>query len=114
MWAIVLLIAFFANRGDDVGVIGKLFGNLGGGAIAGAGIVDSIAGTASAFAILIAWFGLGSLIARFVPVSKSEGHSHVLELAMRIAVGAAAWSLVWFFLGVAGLYGTPAVLTVQV
>ncbi|MDM7922659.1 MAG: glycosyltransferase family 39 protein [Pyrinomonadaceae bacterium] len=114
MWAIVLLIAFFANRGEDVGMLGKLFGNLGGGAFAGAGIVDSIAGAVTAFAILIAWFGLGSLIARFVPVSKSENHSHVLELAMRIAVGAAGWSFIWFFLGVAGLYSTAAVLAVQV
>lgn len=110
LWAVVLLVAFFANRGADVGSIGRLFGNLGGGPLVGSGIFDSIAGAVTAVAISISWFGLGSLVARFVPVSKSESHSHVLELVTKLAVGAAGWSLIWFFLGVAGLYGTAAAI----
>src|SRR5512139_1213790 len=110
LWAVVLLIAFFANRGADVGSIGRLVGNLGGGPLVGSGIFDSIAGAVTAVAILIAWFGLGSLVARFVPVSKSESHSHVLELVTKLAVGAAGWSLVWFLLGLGGFYGTAAAI----
>lgn len=114
IWAVVLLIAFFTNRGGDVGSIGRLFGNLGGGPLAGSGIFDSIAGGIVATLIGVAWFGAGSSIVRFIPATRSENHSHVLELAIRLAVGAAFWSLVWFFLGVAGLYGTPTALAIQI
>lgn len=108
IWAVVLLIAFFTNRGGDVGSIGRLFGNLGGGQLAGSGIFDSIAGGIVAALIGVAWFGAGSSIVRFIPATRSENHSHVLELVIRLAVGAAFWSLVWFALGAAGAYGKPA------
>ena len=60
LWAIVLLIAFFANRGSDVGQIQKLIGNPGGGPLAGSGILDSIVGAVVALLIVIVWFGLGN------------------------------------------------------
>lgn len=114
VWAVVLLIAYFPNRDADVGSIGRLFGNLGGEPLVGSGIFDSFVGGLTAAAIVVAWFGAGSLVARFIPVSKSEDHSHVLELVIKLAVGAAVWSLVWFFLGLAGLYGTAAAIAVLV
>lgn len=105
LWAIVLLIAFFANRGGDVGQFGKLVGNLSGGPLFGwEGFRDSLLGGMMALAVFASWFGLGSLITKFVPREQSENHSHVLEIVISVAVGAAAWSVVWFFLGVAGLY----------
>ena len=111
LWAIVLLIAFFANRGSDVGQIQKLIGNPGGGPLAGSGILDSIVGAVVALLIVIVWFGLGNFGASFIKTTKSENHSHVLELAMKTAAGAAIWSLTWFFLGVAGAYsGIAAVV----
>lgn len=105
VWAIVLLVAFFANRGDDVGKLGELVGNLGGGSLVGWGMFGSFIGAIVALLISASWFGLGSLIASYVPASRTPNHSHVLELALKTAIGAAAWSLVWFVLGFLGAYG---------
>lgn len=111
LWAVILLIAFLANRGSDVGQLQKLIVNLGGGPLAGTGILDSIVGAVAVLLIVIAWFGLGNFGASFVKTTKGENHSHVLELAMKTAAGAAVWSLTWFFLGVAGAYsGIAAVV----
>lgn len=108
VWAAVLIIAFLANRGDDVGQIGQLFGNLGGGPLGRSGEAGSLFGALTAAAIAFAWFGAGNFILSYFPAAKrSEGRSHVLEFSMKTAVGAAVWSLIWFFLGVAGLYSRP-------
>jgi uncharacterized membrane protein len=104
IWAVVLLAAFFAHRGSDVGQLGQLIGNLGGGPLAGSGVFDSFIGVAIALAIAGAWLGVGHFAISFIPVTKSENHSHVLEIAVKMAVGAAIWALVWFFLGIAGAY----------
>lgn len=111
-WAVVLLIAFFANRGEDAGRLGQLVGNLGGGAVFGSGIVDSFVGSIVAILILLSWFGLGSLVMRFVSLTKNEEHSHILELVIRIAFGAVLWSLIWFCLGIAGLYSSVVAVVV--
>jgi dolichyl-phosphate-mannose-protein mannosyltransferase len=112
-WAVVLLIAFFANRGSDVGQLGKLIGNLTGGPLFGwEGFKDSFIGGLIAIVILIAWFGLGSLITKFIRRERNDDHSHVLEIVIDIAVGAAAWSFVWFFLGLAGLYISTVAIVV--
>jgi hypothetical protein len=113
VWAIVLLLAFFSNRGDDLGRIVGLLGGLGGGPLFGIAVFDSLIGILAALLILVGWFGLGSLLVRFVPIAKAESHSHILEIAIRIAIGAAGWSLIWFFLGILGLYNdTVAVAAV--
>ncbi|CAN5791713.1 hypothetical protein BH24ACI3_BH24ACI3_09930 [soil metagenome] len=109
-WAAVLLIAFFANRGSDVGQIGTPFGNLGGGPIFGLGIFESLIGAVIAALIGSSWFGLGCLITRMFQVTPAADHSHVLEFARKTAVGAAAWSLIWMLLGSVGAYGTVAAL----
>jgi Dolichyl-phosphate-mannose-protein mannosyltransferase len=110
LWAVVLLIAFFANRGSDVGQLQNLIGNIGGGPLFGSGFIDSVIGAAAAFLIVVAWFGVGNFAASFIKVAKAEGHSHILEFAMKTAVGAAIWSLTWFFLGIAGAYSTVAAI----
>ena len=106
VWAAALIAAFLAYRGADVGQLPKLFANLGGGPMFGPdGFRDSLVGVVVAALIGVSWFGLGNFVFRFVGIEKSENHSHVLELAGRIAAGSAIWSLIWFFLGAAGAYG---------
>jgi hypothetical protein len=79
VWAAILLIAFFANRGSDVGQLGKLVGNLGGGPLFGwEGFRDSFAGGLVAVVILIAWFGVGTFASSFVKRNRGENHSHIL------------------------------------
>jgi hypothetical protein len=115
IFAAVSLVAFFSYRGDDVGQIGKLIGNLGGGPLSGwEGFGDSFAGGVIAIAILISWFGLGSLTTKFVRRERTENRSHMLEIVISTAIGAAIWSLTWFFLGLLGLYGPAAAIILTV
>lgn len=110
VWAFGLLIAFLAYRGADAGQLPKLFGNLGGGPLIGGGFVYSLLGLVTAILIFTAWYGLGSLITSFIKVSPDGNYSGWLELARNTAVGAAGWSLVWFFLGLLGLYKTSVAI----
>lgn len=114
VWAVLLLAAFFSYRGVDVGMLPKLVGSLGGGSFFGStGLLDSFAGVAIAVLIGISWYGLGSFAAAYIKVSSSENHSPLLELSMKSAIGAAIWSLIWFFLGIVGAY-TGAVAAIVV
>lgn len=107
----MLLVAFFANRGDDVGKIGGFIGNLGGGSLFGSGFFDSLVGGLIAALVLVAWFGMGCGITSSIRITRAEEHSHILEIAIKVAVGAAGWSLLWFFAGLVGQYnGTMAVM----
>src|SRR3954466_3400292 len=92
-WAVVLLVAFFAYRGSDVGQLQKLAGNLGG-PLAGSGIGDSLAGSVIALLIVVAWFGVGNFAVSYIKTAKADNHSHVLEFAIKTAAGAAIWSLI--------------------
>lgn len=104
-WAIGLVIAFLAYRGTDAGQLPGLFDKLGGGPLfGGGGFGASVLGLAVAVSILLAWYGLGSLITSFIKASREENSSGWLEFARDTAAGAAAWSLIWFFLGLAGGY----------
>ena len=107
VWAVALIAVFLTYRGADVGQLPNLLGNLGGGPVFGfEGFRDSLFGGVIAVAIGISWFGLGSFASSFIKVSPGDGHSHLLELAMKTAIGAAIWSLIWFFLGIAGAYSS--------
>ncbi|HQX54976.1 MAG TPA: glycosyltransferase family 39 protein [Pyrinomonadaceae bacterium] len=116
VFAVVCLIAFLAGRTADIWQLQILAGNLGGGPLIGAeGIWQSAAGSIFAVLIGVAWFGLGSFVSFLIPATRSANHSHVLELASKIAIGSAFWSLIWFFLGLAGAYsGTTAVATLVI
>ncbi len=111
VFATVCVAAFLAYRGSDVGQLPKLVENLGGGPLFGTGIVDSLVGIVVALLIGISWLGVGSIVTRFV---KRERHpSRGLDAVFATAVGAGIWSLIWFFLGLTGLY-SPAVAIVAV
>ena len=107
-WTTILLAAFTANRGGDAGQLGSLIGRLGGGPLFGfEGFRDSFVGGLIAAAILISWFGLGTLLTSFIRRERAEQRSHVLEIVINIAAGAAVWSLIWFCLGLFGFYNAP-------
>ena len=53
LWTLILLIAFFANRGTDAGQLGRLFGNLGGQWFGSDGFQDSFVGCFIAAMILM-------------------------------------------------------------
>ena len=98
VFASVCVIAFLAYRGSDVGQLPELIGNLGGGPLFGIeGVRDSIVGVVAAALIGISWFGLGSVVTRFV--KREIRPSRVFEIAFTTAIGAGVWSLIWLFLG---------------
>ena len=114
-WATVLLAAFTANRGGDAGQLGNLISKLGGGPLFGfEGFRDSFVGGLIAVAVLISWFGLGTFLTSFIRRASAERHSHVLEIVMSISAGAAVWSLIWFFLGLVGLYNVGVAVAAAV
>ncbi|HQZ82559.1 MAG TPA: glycosyltransferase family 39 protein [Pyrinomonadaceae bacterium] len=106
IWAAALLVVFVSFRSVDLLSLPKLLGNSGGTALFGAALVDSLVGVIAAGAVFAAWFGLGSLVSLFLKIERRESDSHILELARNIGVGSVLWSIVWFFLGIAGLYST--------
>lgn len=111
VFAAICLIAFFSYRGGDVGQIGRLVGNLGGGPLfGGGGLLSSLAGVLNASAILVSWFGLGTWLSSLIERDRGDRHSHVLDIVISTAVGAALWSLTWFFLGLLGLYRPTAAI----
>lgn len=106
-WALLLIVAFLAYRGADAGQLPRLFGNLGGGPPFGwTGLRDSALGIVVAALIFLAWYGFGSLTSSFINATADERSSKCLRVARGAAVGAAGWSLCWFFLGLAGFYKT--------
>ncbi len=107
-WATVLLIAFFANRGDDVGRLGQLIGDLGGGALLGEGALAAFYAAVGAALIFGSWLGVGHFAFSAIRPVRSDDHSHILELATKAALGAAVWSAVWLVLGTVGLYSATA------
>jgi hypothetical protein len=73
-----------------------------------AGLGRSAAGIALAALMVLAWAGAGRLLlGRERPATNgATGGGAGMDLAERCAMGAGAWSLLWFFLGAAGLYRT--------
>ena len=114
IWAAALLVVFVSFRSSDLLSLPKLLGNLGGGPLFGFGFVDSLVGAIAAGFVLAAWFGLVSVVSSFVKIERREGDSHILELARTVGVGSVLWSLVWFFLGLAGIYSTATAIITTV
>lgn len=103
--AAVLTIAFFSRRGSDAGQLQTLVQDIGGGPLFGLeGFRDSVLGCLIALLIGVSWFGLGSLILKYIDLPRADGHSHLLELALATSIGAAIWSLIWCLLGFVGAY----------
>lgn len=103
-FAVALIVAFLSYRGSDVGQLSQLVGNLGGGPLTGEGSVAALVGLVAAYGIVVSWAGLGETVLRALPDLGEVDRS--LMLSIRVAVGAAAWSLVWFFFGLVGLYNS--------
>jgi len=119
-WWLVLAAAFLANRGEDVGrlpaLIGAVLSRLAQGPVWGSAGLRSLVGLLIAGLIGLSWYGLGDAIARWIGSGASgEPRELSLEVAERGLLGAGAWSLAWFFLGVLPLYrGAVAALTLLV
>ena len=113
VFAIVCVGAFLAFRGSDIGQLPKLVGNLGGGALfAFSGFVESVAAVSFGLGVVVAWFGLGSSLSVLLFRDKKLGRFLVTQ---QIAIGAALWSLVWFFFGLIGGYSkTVAIIALWV
>lgn len=111
-WAVILLAAFLANRGSDVGKLSSLARGLGGGPLFGEEFFDGLVGLVAACLVLQAWIGLGRVVGLLVPdiAAAAQERSLFLKLAIDAAIGAALWSLVWFFLGLLGLYSAAAAI----
>ena len=108
-WWLVLAAAFLLNRGEDAGRLPALMGTVlsraAQGPVWGPGGLHSLAGLLIAGLIGLAWYGLGDAIVRRLGSGGSdETDDPSLEVAERGLLGAGAWSLVWFFLGVPPLY----------
>jgi hypothetical protein len=114
-FAIVLLNAFLSHRALDEGQLGVLSANLGGGPWFGwEGFRDSLVATLAALLILVSWFGLGRLIGSLVLVAEDDRSDLFLNIVIHTAVGAAIWSLVWFFAGLIGGYSSVVAIAATI
>ena len=74
------------------------------------GAGQSAVGIVLAMLVVVAWYGLGDLLlgslrsALGAPATTRSRCFRALDLAWACALGAGAWSLVWFMLGLAGFY----------
>lgn len=108
IWAAVMATIFVAFRSTDLLRLPSLVGNLGGGPLFGSGIADPFAAVITALVIGFSWFCLGSFIFSFLPASDERASSFEVDIAKKAALGAAAYSLGWCILGLAGLYNSIA------
>ncbi len=107
----LLLALFFARRGGDVGhlpvLLAAFAAALGRGPMLDAAAWGpALGGAALAGAIVVAWLGVGDLVARACPAPREPG-ARALDVAGRVLVGAGVWSVAWFLLGAAHLFRTP-------
>ena len=115
IFAAALLVVFVAFRSTDLLKLPVLIGNLSGGPMFGGdGIVASIVSAVVSGLILISWLGVGAFVFRYLKIERGDNHSHVLELVRNISVGAIITSLIWFFIGLAGLYTPLAAIIVTI
>lgn len=115
IWAAILVTIFVAFRSTDLLRLPSLLGNLGGGPLfGGEGVLASLVGAVVSCVILVSWFGTGTFVFRYLKTGRSDNHSRVLEIVRNIAVGAAITSLLWFFLGLAGLFSSIAAVIITV
>jgi len=110
VWGAGLLLLFLLNRRYDVAYLPGWLAEFGRTVTArppvgASGLLHTAGGLAVAGLIGIAWWGLGSVLGAVV-VPRERLGSRALDWSIRGLLGAAAWSTIWFFLGVAGLYRT--------
>jgi hypothetical protein len=121
VWGISLIIAFLSFRGSDVGQLASLassfFRALSPSALFGLrGLAASAAGLLVAASIVLSWYGLGALLVRLAQRRRTAATdaevtgSRACEWARACALGAGAWSLLWFALGALRFYRRPVAL----
>jgi len=110
-WWLLLAVTFLRHRGEDVGLLPGLLQAFLGPLLHGPlwsprGLASSLAGVVLAGLIALAWHGLGTSILRRIPWAErgNAGSALLVDVAGPALVGAAGWSLVWFFLGAVYLY----------
>lgn len=103
VFAVACLGAFLSYRGSDIGQLPKLVGNLGGGPLFGSDVTQTVAGAVVGLIVYLAWYGLGSTLLRLWPAETSVT-SGWAYFGLCAGLGAAAWSLILFFIGITGLY----------
>ena len=113
-WVVSLAAAFLLNRGDDVGRLATLLAAcvaaFSQGPVWGlAGLLSSVAGAAIGALIGLAWYGLGhAILSRMEPGTDHQpGDEAAVAVAEHALLGAAGWSVAWFFLGFLSLYRVP-------
>jgi hypothetical protein len=118
IWGVSLIVAFLSFRGPDVGQLpslaSSLFRSLSTSSTLGlAGLTASAVGVLIGALIVLSWYGLGDLLVRLARGRRAadldfeENRSRVFEWARACALGAGAWSLLWFLLGVLRAYRKP-------
>jgi len=112
VWAAALLYLFVLNRGADLGILKSQVEILPVLPIFGPAAFESVAGLFAAVLIGVAWFGTGSLITGLLPPVGLENPSRIFEFAIQTSLGAAFWTLAFFFLGLAGGFNVPAAFIV--
>jgi len=112
--AAALLYLFLSNRGADLGILKSQVEVLPILPIFSSAIFESAAGLLSALLIGVSWFGVGRLVVSRLPSFHLENPSRIFEIAIRTAVGAAIWTLVFFFLGLAGAFTIPVAVIATV
>lgn len=108
-WWVALAWVFLSNRADDIGrlpiLVPAALTEMLRGPVFGPAALQALTGIAIAGCIGLAWYGLGDSIVRRLPSSADpETPEPVMAVAERGLAGAAAWSLIWFFLGLFPLY----------
>lgn len=99
---VLLAAVFLSRRGEDVGRLPQFFSGLFNGKLFSAdGFGNSLLGVLIAGLLVASWYGVGKLFTRFV--EKTEVFT-ALNFAANCAFGAAIWSLIWFFVGLANGY----------
>jgi hypothetical protein len=118
IWGLMLVVAFLSFRRSDVGRLPSLassfFRSLTVATPFGlAGLTASATGVLIAALITLSWYGLGDLLIRLARTRRvgesdsDERSSRAFEWARACALGAGAWSLLWFALGSLKLYRRP-------
>jgi len=114
LWGVTLIAAFLLNRHYDLAYLPGWLARDARGLAAQPtfgvhGLLQSCGGVLGAVLVLAAWWGLGSLILRYV-VSRPGLGSRALDWGVASLLGAGAWSTIWLFVGLAKLYRAPVAL----
>jgi len=126
VWGVSLIVAFLSFRSADVwrlpSFASSFFQSLSLSTLFGLkGLAESAAGVIIAALITLSWYGLGDLIVRLAQKLNAQEEededdgadqysSRIFNLARACALGAGAWSLLWFLLGALKLYRRPTAL----